>query len=242
MIKVQANINEMFYSIQGEGILTGSPTFFVRFQGCNVGCVWCDSKPTWASNKQNEIKVLDCLKEIRSQINKNIWLCFTGGEPLEQSEALMFLISKLKNSGFDKISLETSGCMRLGKKYSLPDQKFIANLSLLDVFCSISPKLQSALLSRFDFDLLVSTINLWQKNYDTSKMQLKFVIGEKADLGALYRLCSDSSVFTHDNFWYLQLEAGNTENDDLLLSCMEFQKKHPQFRITIQQHKVLHLR
>ncbi|WP_337881403.1 7-carboxy-7-deazaguanine synthase QueE [Rheinheimera sp.] len=41
-------VNEIFQTIQGEGSFTGTPSIFVRLQGCPVGCAWCDTKHTWA--------------------------------------------------------------------------------------------------------------------------------------------------------------------------------------------------
>lgn len=43
----QLSINEMFETIQGEGVYTGVPSIFIRLQGCPVGCPWCDTKHTW---------------------------------------------------------------------------------------------------------------------------------------------------------------------------------------------------
>ncbi len=40
-------VNEIFQSIQGEGYFTGIPAIFIRLQGCNVGCSWCDTRHTW---------------------------------------------------------------------------------------------------------------------------------------------------------------------------------------------------
>ena len=40
-------VNELFQTIQGEGFYTGVPAIFVRLQGCDVGCAWCDTKNTW---------------------------------------------------------------------------------------------------------------------------------------------------------------------------------------------------
>ncbi len=45
--QTQLKINEMFETIQGEGVQTGVPSVFVRLQGCPVGCPWCDTKHTW---------------------------------------------------------------------------------------------------------------------------------------------------------------------------------------------------
>ena len=51
------NISEIFYSIQGEGMLTGVPSVFVRTSGCNLRCVWCDTPYTsWAP----EGKQIEC--------------------------------------------------------------------------------------------------------------------------------------------------------------------------------------
>src|SRR4051812_34849549 len=41
-------VNELFDTIQGEATFTGMPSTFVRLQGCDVGCPWCDTKYTWA--------------------------------------------------------------------------------------------------------------------------------------------------------------------------------------------------
>ena len=42
-------VMEHFYTIQGEGVHTGKPAYFIRLAGCDVGCVWCDVKESWPS-------------------------------------------------------------------------------------------------------------------------------------------------------------------------------------------------
>ena len=47
-------INEVYWTIQGEGVHTGVPALFVRMQGCAVGCPWCDTKHTWKFNESRK--------------------------------------------------------------------------------------------------------------------------------------------------------------------------------------------
>lgn len=48
-------VNEVFETIQGEGVYTGVPAIFVRLQGCPVGCAWCDTKQTWETLAENRV-------------------------------------------------------------------------------------------------------------------------------------------------------------------------------------------
>lgn len=52
---MQYPVNEVFETIQGEGVFTGVPAIFVRLQGCPVGCAWCDTKQTWELLAENNV-------------------------------------------------------------------------------------------------------------------------------------------------------------------------------------------
>ena len=68
-------INEIFYSLQGEGFHTGTPAVFVRFSGCNLKCSFCDT--------QHEEGVLMSDEEILAEVVKYpaVTVILTGGEP-----------------------------------------------------------------------------------------------------------------------------------------------------------------
>ena len=96
-------INEEFLSVQGEGKNTGVLQYFIRTQGCAVGCYFCDTKYTW--RPQDAItKEADIVK--RAEQSGADWVCITGGEPLEQD--LSQLVIMLKHRGFF-VQIETSG-------------------------------------------------------------------------------------------------------------------------------------
>ena len=105
-------INEIFYSIQGEGVYQGVPTIFIRFQGCNLltHCVWCDTSYAWDGSEGEDMEVsqiVDKCVELRPQTYR-AWVCITGGEPLAQPEELLALVKKLKQYGF-RVEVETNG-------------------------------------------------------------------------------------------------------------------------------------
>jgi 7-carboxy-7-deazaguanine synthase len=120
-------INEIFYSLQGEANYAGAPAVFIRFQGCAVGCPFCDTKHTWNLDPIQQVK--PSLISNKS-IENNGWalfseaqlinailaypqcrhIVFTGGEPGLYN--LQALSEKLEQSGYI-IQIETSGTTEL---------------------------------------------------------------------------------------------------------------------------------
>ncbi|MDR0874031.1 MAG: 7-carboxy-7-deazaguanine synthase QueE [Prevotellaceae bacterium] len=93
-------INEIFYSLQGEGFWTGTPIVFVRFAGCNLRCDFCDTQhETFTEMTESEI-----LSQIKSFPTKRV--CLTGGEPsLQITENFIELLHR---EGYI-IHIETNG-------------------------------------------------------------------------------------------------------------------------------------
>lgn len=102
-------INEIFSSIQGEGIFLGEKQVFVRFAGCNLKCSYCDT----AFENFREYDAQGLLAEIESY-GKNLHsISLTGGEPLLQKDFLKEILACLKQRNY-RTYLETNGILPYG--------------------------------------------------------------------------------------------------------------------------------
>lgn len=104
-------INELFHSVQGEGMWTGMPMTFVRLQGCNLRCSWCDTPEALQTgiNKQR-MPVAEVVMHVRNWPPQVV--CLTGGEPLLQLNDARKLCEKLAKWGVP-VHLETNGTIPL---------------------------------------------------------------------------------------------------------------------------------
>jgi organic radical activating enzyme len=106
-------INEIFPSIQGEGLRLGEPTLFIRFSECNLKCAFCDTKYAWQTGQEMTVEsILKKIKKIHTAFPTE-WVCLTGGEPLFQN--IVRLAQRIKAEDF-KIQVETNATIfrRLG--------------------------------------------------------------------------------------------------------------------------------
>ena len=97
-------INEIFYSIQGEGYRTGTPAVFVRFSGCNLKCHFCDTQHSSGREMSDE----EIIKEVCFYPTRFVVL--TGGEPGLQVD--QEFINKLHQAG-KFVQIETNGTVPL---------------------------------------------------------------------------------------------------------------------------------
>lgn len=98
---------EAFYTIQGEGFHTGTPAYFVRVGGCDVGCHWCDVKESWNPKFHPATDTREIVNEALKHAKT---IVVTGGEPLTWN--MTVLTDELKAGGA-KIHIETSGAYPL---------------------------------------------------------------------------------------------------------------------------------
>jgi 7-carboxy-7-deazaguanine synthase len=168
-------IAEIYKSVQGEGVLTGTPSVFVRASGCNLRCWYCDT-PHASWRPEGRDWPVDRMVTRVSRF-KTEHVVLTGGEPMLFAE-LIPLSEELSRRG-NHVTIETAGTLYLPLKCDL---------------MSISPKLSNSTPS-------AEKAPKWRSRHDRTRhqpdvirrlmreypYQLKFVIDSPADLGEVER-------------------------------------------------------
>lgn len=193
-------VNEIFYSLQGEGYWIGTPAVFVRFSGCNLKCRFCDTAhQDYSDMEREEIVAAVCRYPARHVV-------LTGGEPTLQIDAL--LLQMLKNEG-KYVQIETNGTVMLDNGV----------VDLID-WVTCSPKNDGILIQRIDEVKVV---------YQGDSDRIKAV---------------ESLVAKHNAKAMLQpCDVGDAEkNREIVASAIEYVKKHPMWRLSVQTHKMLDIR
>ncbi|MHC4541044.1 MAG: 7-carboxy-7-deazaguanine synthase QueE [Planctomycetota bacterium] len=164
-------INEIFYSLQGEGFLTGLPSVFIRLAGCPLRCRWCDTKYAWADDAGQDQTVPEIVEQVCKLDCR--FVVITGGEPMVSAE-IRQLTRELKDAG-RHITIETAGIVYL------PD--------LPCDLMSISPKLSNSVpvepepaATHEDSRLDLAVLGELLANYNH---QVKFVVDSVSDLAEI---------------------------------------------------------
>jgi 7-carboxy-7-deazaguanine synthase len=93
-------LSEIFTSIEGEGILFGTKTLFVRMAGCHLKCRWCDTSYALPMYSGNSYSIDYVKKLIANHLQPFTYkVNFTGGEPLVQHEAVIELAKFVREKG-----------------------------------------------------------------------------------------------------------------------------------------------
>ena len=98
-------VNEIFYSLQGEGVYTGTAAVFLRLSGCNMKCWFCDTKGHEQGTEMTEEEIAERVSQYPAR-----HIVITGGEPTMQLNAR--LTQLLHEKGFF-IQIETNGALPL---------------------------------------------------------------------------------------------------------------------------------
>lgn len=100
-------ISEIFYSVQGEGVLVGVPSVFVRTSGCNLRCVWCDTPYTSWAPEGDALDIEQIVQQVASYPARHVVI--TGGEPMMFKETVE-LSERLRARDLH-ITIETAGTL-----------------------------------------------------------------------------------------------------------------------------------
>ncbi|VUT25465.1 MAG: 7-carboxy-7-deazaguanine synthase [Candidatus Methanolliviera sp. GoM_asphalt] len=204
------NICEFFISHQGEGRLIGELMYFIRLGGCNLNCIWCDTR--YAKYEFKEYRLEEVVAKIKDEWRRGRWICITGGEPLmqENSKRLIEILDRDY-----KILLETNG--------SFPIPSFKNVLVSMDVKCPSSGEENSTLLS--NIELL--------KERD----QLKFVIGTKEDYDYALNIIKK---YKPRSLVVFQPQGGlRTRPEDFEWLFKRSKEDSLNVRVILQQHKLV---
>ncbi|MEW9698557.1 7-carboxy-7-deazaguanine synthase QueE [Paenibacillus sp. SI8] len=163
---------EIFETVEGEGTRAGFPTVFVRLFGCNLRCIWCDTKYSYPpAEAENVMTIAEIVSKVESFRSRHI--CLTGGEPLlygEKSLALVEALAALEQ--VDDLHIETNGAIDLAPFVSAiasPKVRYIMDFKLPG-----SGEMEQ---------MVVSNFGLLRK-----QDELKFVIGSEEDFRTAVRV------------------------------------------------------
>ena len=226
-------INAIYRASEGEGIHIGTPQVFVRFQGCNIGCVNCDSIDTWDFNAGDRLNIDQVMAQIVEQGgDKYKRVSITGGDPLHPKilPQVLQLVSVLKKKDY-WINIEAAGTRVVSElfdaidfisfDYKTPCTKVKTNLSLVAKLATQFPnkfQIKSVIESRVDFD---------------------DVIQAKTELALMLKNVNVETSFP----WVLTpaFNLGESMPFERVLDVISWNENEAHgFRVITQQHKILH--
>lgn len=192
---MKLTVNEIFYSLQGEGGRTGRPSIFIRLSKCNLRCTFCDTE----FDSGEEMKLEEIINEIEKFGCK--WIIWTGGEPtLQLTDEI---VAYFKNKGYLQ-AIETNGT-----------QKVPVGID----YITCSPKQY--------FRKIKALI--------PHAHELRFPMLKGDPL-------PDMSVLPHaDNYFLSPIFDADQPNRDNIDYCVELVKENPQWSLSIQVHKLIHI-
>ena len=212
-------VNEIFYTLQGEGAHSGIPAVFVRFSGCNLRCPWCDTEFTSFTEMSADEIVAEALSLYDVPNERRKMVVLTGGEPGLQVDQT--LIEALHAAGF-YICIETNGTRPLpdGIDWITCSPKFLSQASRVK-----SPELA---LKRVNEVKVVYTgeydPEIWRTQLEAEHWMLQPL------------------RFTGE--WLIEHAVDEWEDDrnDNLDDTVRYILAHPFWRLSVQLHKIVGLR
>lgn len=211
-------INEIFYSIEGEGKRVGHPCVFIRRSGCNLHCLYdgkdCD---TPYRDEGVEMSVNKIMAIVRSYGCNAVTL--TGGEPLLPHPQLLELRQALRDEGYE-VNIETNGTMETKSRFS---NEFFT----VDYKCNcsgMSGRMQDKAFSHL-------------KSKDVIKLVVSEEDFEQAE--SVVKMFSERYVYTDLPFIYLSPCFGRCDYAKLAELVKKLYARYPRIGMNLQIHKII---
>lgn len=229
---MELNVNSIYMATEGEGIHIGTPQIFVRFQGCTIGCLNCDSKETWDfDNSLIEFDaVVDTVEQEAGKYPHRIKrVSITGGDPLhpKHTKGVELLAKKLISLGYF-VNIEAAGSRVVDSIFDTVN------------FISFDVKTPSTGV-KTNIKFIEKIIEQYGK-----KAQIKSVISDKKDFEYTYDVFNSlMEKYDHsiDTPWVLTpcYEPGEDFPKDRFVEIIHLNEKFGSpFKVIGQQHKWIH--
>lgn len=211
-------INEIFFSIQGEGFHAGESAVFIRLAGCNLKCTWCDTDMT-AKQTMSKEEIAEAVNKLWSKTFER-FIVITGGEPTLYD--LRPLIRELRRCPQPTyVAIETNGT---GMGYIL---QMLRDGSL--DWVTISPKAERPVYTDGDYDHVIS-------NYG-EMCEIKIVLDGSID-PELYHPFRASDLFADSDQPATFIQPCSED----FMPAVEYVKSHPWWRLSVQLQKIIGVR
>lgn len=223
------SINSIYMATEGEGIFIGTPQIFVRFQGCAIGCLNCDSKETWSFDAPN-MTLASTVEEIENLAGNYPYrikrVSITGGDPMHPKLApsVERLSIELKKRGYF-VNIEASGQRIVDKIFDIVD------------FVSFDLKTPST-----GVKTNLKVLNKLVDQY-SQKSQLKAVVADKKDFEFVFDVFNQinkESEKSDQMPWVITpcYEPGEDFPKERFISIQNYNQQFGSpFRVIGQQHK-----
>jgi 7-carboxy-7-deazaguanine synthase len=175
-------ISEIFYSIQGEGMLAGVPSVFLRTSGCNLRCTWCDTPYTSWNPEGDDLSLDDILARVCRQRAAHVVI--TGGEPMIQ-EDIVRLTQQLKDLDLH-ITIETAGTVYKPVTCDL--------MSISPKLANSTPTLREEGRWAAQHDRLRYQPDVLKQLTTEYPYQLKFVVSDPGDLAEIETILKETGA------------------------------------------------
>lgn len=213
-------VNEIFYSLQGEGFWTGRPAVFVRLSGCNLRCPWCDTDFRSFREMSAETICEACIQLtrdfIRSIDSDKMLLVLTGGEPALQADEA--LVEAMHSAGF-YVAIETNGTRPLPRGID---------------WVTCSPKEGSTVVLQEADELKVvytgNSPELWRERINARHYYLQ-PLADGQEINS-----SNTSAISNSSNTSAISYTSNTS------ATIRYIQHHPWWRLSLQTHKLTGIR